>query len=156
MVYMDKYFNIFKSLSDEQIQGGPITKIDELMAPTIRVLNISGFYTISCNSGHVHNWVDENPIKADLMIYIAFKIPYNQAKEMGFTIPDGYKLESFEDVIENKNNYDDFPTFYIIYDSSLFNHQENIFIQIMRENIKLYEWATNMYMLKRLNKGKYI
>ncbi len=78
--------------------GGDVVEIDELIAPTIVMLNQKGYITKYCCSGHFYK---ENPV---LNTYIYFEdyvelpmeLPYGFELERDHTIRKWYRLESSE------------------------------------------------------------
>lgn len=96
MVYLDRYFNIYKDISDIRIRG-PLFECDELLAPIIRELNLKGYKTVFCCSGHVCNDIyDEKEIDEcsnNDNCYIAFADQISTLLVKGFVLPKGFKFE---------------------------------------------------------------
>lgn len=96
MSYIDRDFNIYKDPCDIRIKG-PLFECDELMAPIIRELNLKGYKTVFCCSGHVNDdiyWADDinNEINNN-NCYIAFSDQITTLLVKGFTLPKGFKFE---------------------------------------------------------------
>ena len=96
MVYIDRDFNIYKEITDIRIKG-PLFECDELMAPIIRELNLKGFKTVFCCSGHVCDDIyDEKEIgecSNNDNCYIAFEDQISTLILKGFKLPKGFKFE---------------------------------------------------------------
>lgn len=91
MVYIgQKSFRIYKSIEDKNIDE-PVFKCDELLAPTIQLLNMLGYKTTYCCSGHLADIeFDKNILKdhPDFRYhgecYIAFEKSVEELRKSGF------------------------------------------------------------------------
>lgn len=101
-MYIDGNFNMFNYLDDKRIVG-PIFECDEMIAPTISILNKAGFKTKFCCSGHPFTHVirckmEDSSIEEiemyDIACYIAFDMDKETRKR--FTPPEGFNVEEDE------------------------------------------------------------
>lgn len=91
MVYIgQKSFRIYKSIEDKNIDE-PVFECDELLAPTIQLLNMLGYKTTYCCSGHlVDNERDTGTMKDypssvfNGNCYIVFEQSVEELRESGF------------------------------------------------------------------------
>lgn len=91
MIYIgQKSYRLYKSIEDKNIDE-PVFKCDELLAPTIQILNLFGFKTTYCCSGHlVDNEYDteamkDYPIKvSNNDCYIVFEKSVEELRSEGF------------------------------------------------------------------------
>ena len=107
MIYIgQKSYRLYKSIEDKNINE-PVFECDELLAPTIQILNFLGYKTISCCSGHlVDSEYDKNILKdyPDLTTYndcyIAFEKSVEELRESGFIpISEAIPMTDTESVI---------------------------------------------------------
>lgn len=96
MSYIDRDFCIYKDPCDIRIKG-PLFECDELMAPIIRELNLKGFRTVFCCSGHVCDAIyypeDVGNCGNNDNCYIAFSDQISTLIVKGFILPKGFKFE---------------------------------------------------------------
>jgi hypothetical protein len=142
-VMHSKTFEIYHN--DQLIVPDDYIDVDELIAPTIQVLNQKGYTTRFCCSGHplTDNWLfidseaEEGYVKAGspLHSYILF--------EEGITLPS--VPHGFEEGI---NKYGDKPRMYIEKDHPITSSAENQFFakaqRILETMKELYEWALEL------------
>ncbi len=141
-VMHSKTFEIYHN--DQLIVPDDYIDVDELIAPTIQILNQKGYTTRFCCSGHpLNNWLfidseaEEGYVKAGspLQSYILF--------EEGITLPS--IPHGFEEGI---NKYGDKPRMFIEKDHPVTSAFENQFFEKARrilETMKeLYEWALEL------------
>lgn len=138
MFYLDRNFDIYKDPCDIRIKG-PLFQCDELMAPIIQELNLKGYKTVYCCSGHVCDDVyDEEDIGSldSANCYIAFIDPINTLIAKGFKLPKGFKFEipewdfeecGYQTIIRRK-----------------FRFGTPRFIQMLNISKQLYKWAIEL------------
>lgn len=147
MFYMDKNtFRIYDQLSENENEND-FFEVDELIAPIIRILNLKGYLTEFCCSGHFDPIDEDEQYPAT---YIAFKAgiiipsyPKNASFELTDQLMDG-NLRCTIRYREFINNYDDdyYHNYYHIYD---------IILGVMREWL---DWAINLPEYNKLESLK--
>lgn len=98
---------------------GEVVELDELIAPTIILLNQKGYLTKFCCSGH---WYEES---STTYIYFYDEIPIELLPE-GFVLEDDYEGNA----TTIRTRYGD--------------TEENKYDFVIRVNKQLYEWANNL------------
>lgn len=86
------YYNEQDFCPKRSCHGSPVAEIDELMLPTIKILNEKGYSTTNCCAGHVYD---------DCCYpYIAFHeylrqdiLEDDELKEIFSNLPEGWELE---------------------------------------------------------------
>jgi len=116
---------------------GQLFECDELLAPTISLLNKKGYKTLYCCSGHikpsdvlVYNHVYSKYQKnLNIDCYIAFEKPVKLSN-----VPDGYNIEKSED--------SDFITIRKEFDCN--KHSHTLLYEIIDNAKILYEWSKKL------------
>lgn len=107
MIYIgQKSFRLYSSIKDKNIDE-PLFECDELLAPTIQILNFLGYKTTYCCSGHlVDAEFDKIALKdhPDLVnhgeCYIAFEKSVEELRESGFVpISEAIPMTDAESII---------------------------------------------------------
>lgn len=148
MMYIDsKTFEVIGDISDARISG-PLFECDELLAPTISILNKLGFTTEFCCSGHAYEYKEKGkltPCWSNSICYICFTEDLEEMEKKGFIIPKGYqaiKSDDYFDVVE------DGEAPWKLQISKEFDTKENMFLQILDNAKALYTWACAMAYAK--------
>ncbi len=144
MMYIDtKTFEVIGDLSDTRISA-PLFECDELLAPTISILNKLGFTTEFCCSGHAYEYKEKGkltPYWRDAHCYICFTKELEEMEKKGFVIPKDYQImksDDYFDVVEDGEA----PWKLQIYKE--FDSRESMFLQILDNAKALYTWACAM------------
>lgn len=138
-----KTFEVFRDLSDTRISA-PLFECDELLAPTISILNRLGFTTESCCSGHACEYKEPRhitPVWRDNNCYICFTKDLEEMEKKGFVVPEGFqtmKSDDYFDVVEDGEA----PWKLQIYKD--FDLNESMFLQVLDNAKALYTWACAM------------
>ena len=146
MILIDKKtFEIYGSTEDERISG-PCFECDELLAPTISLLNQLGFKTAYCCSGHYFDvFLDDPdpnaiyPVWQDDNCYICFQRSFEDMAKDGFTVPDGYDCTYADAYFESS----EYRTWEFLIRKE-FNDIEDKFLQIIDNAKALYTWAKSL------------
>lgn len=148
MMYIDsKTFEVIGDISDARISG-PLFECDELLAPTISILNKLGFTTEFCCSGHAYEYKEKSkltPCWSNSICYICFTEDLEEMEKKGFIIPKGYqaiKSDDYFDVVE------DGEVPWKLQISKEFDTKESMFLQILDNAKALYTWACAMAYAK--------
>ena len=144
MMYIDsKTFEVIGDISDARISGA-LFECDELLAPTISILNKLGFTTEFCCSGHAYTYKEKGkltPCWSNSICYICFTKDLEEMEKKGFIIPKGYKTiksDDYFDVVE------DGEAPWKLQISKEFDTKESMFLQILDNAKTLYTWACSM------------
>ncbi|RXZ78014.1 hypothetical protein EBB07_28570 [Paenibacillaceae bacterium] len=107
---------------------GDVVQIDELIAPTIILLNQKGYATKYCCSGH---WYSDHPPNA----YIMFEGEVEKFR----VLPQGFKYDV--DTINSKRTYYAGNTI-----RNNYNDSDNLskFEFVLSSNKRLYDWAVSL------------
>lgn len=147
-MYIDsKTFEVIGDISDARISG-PLFECDELLAPTISILNKLGFRTEFCCSGHAYDYKEKGkltPCWSNSICYICFTEDLEEMEKKGFIIPKGYqaiKSDDYFDVVE------DGEVPWKLQISKEFDTKESMFLQILDNAKALYTWACAMAYAK--------
>lgn len=135
-----KTFEIYGSINDERISE-PLFECDELMAPTIQILNRLGFATQSCCSGHIYDFKhpkNSTPKWMESTCYIMFKDTFNDLEDKGFQIPKGFEVLDPADYLEPW----DYDWGFIM--QKEYDEKENKLFQILETVKDLYNWACSL------------
>ena len=149
MMYIDsKTFEVIGDISDARISG-PLFECDELLAPTISILNKLGFRTEFCCSGHAYDYKENKnctvPYWINNSCYICFSKELEEMEKDGFITPEGYevmKSDDYFDVVEDGEA----PWKVQIFKE--FNTNESPFLQVLDNAKALYTWACAMVYAK--------
>lgn len=138
MSYIDRDFNIYKDTCDIRIKG-PIFECDELIAPVIRELNLKGYRTVFCCSGHVNDdiyYCEDIGSTNNAGCYIALYDQISTLIVKGFTLPKGFKFEIPEWDLEECG--------YQTIIRRKFRFGTPRFIQMLNISKQIYKWAIEL------------
>jgi len=144
MMYIDsKTFEVIGDISDARISGA-LFECDELLAPTISILNKLGFTTEFCCSGHAYTYKEKGkltPYWRDAHCYICFTKDLEEMEKKGFVVPKGFQIiksDDYFDVVEDG----EVPWKLQIFKN--FDTNESPFLQVLDNAKVLYTWACAM------------
>lgn len=139
MFYLDRNFDIYKDPCDIRIKG-PLFECDELMAPIIRELNLKGYKTVFCCSGHVCDNIYAEEEIGDCSnnenCYIAFAESADTLIIKGFKLPEGFEFEDPEFDVEDCG--------YMCIIRRWFDSDTPRFTQMLDISKSLYEWVRKL------------
>lgn len=137
-------FNHYGDTADARVDE-PLFECDELLAPTISILNKLGFNTSFCCSGHAFDYKEEGngevPFWRDSHCYICFTKSLEDMEQNGFIIPVGFEVMKSEDYFDVVEDDDPLWKVQIFKD---FDQDESRFLQVLDNAKSLYTWACAM------------
>ena len=149
MMYIDtKTFEVIGDISDARVSG-PLFECDELLAPTISILNKIGFSTEFCCSGHAYDYKENAnctiPYWKHNSCYICFSKELEEMEKDGFIVPEGYEVMKSDDYFDIAED-GEAPWKVQIFKE--FDSKESSFLQVLNNAKTLYTWACAMAYAK--------
>lgn len=133
-VYLDKYNNIKRVSVADDILDNDNLFIDELIIPSIAILNQKGYETVFSCSGHVaDDYIDGECVPND-NCYIAFKDNIIELLPSNYSIPDGFIIEYCDSI----------PKLYETCIRKIYDSNQDRFFQMLDTVKELYAWALSL------------
>ena len=150
MVYIgQKSYRLYKSIEDKNIDE-PLFECDELLAPTIQILNLFGYKTTYCCSGHlVDNEYDTNVLKdypekvhkGDC--YIIFEKSVEELRKSGFVpINEAIPMTDAESIIMKEFTFKNEHGVAVL--RRTFSHEKARLFEMINSAVALLRWSARL------------
>ena len=133
MYYLNN-FNQITKIYPGGIKDNFEKAIDEMILPTIAILNQKGYETSLSCSGHFTDDNTSNGVTKNDICYIAFVDDKHTLLKSGFIFPKGFNVK--EDWISNK--------MYKTRIQKVYNSEQDRFLQMLDTARELYLWAISL------------
>ena len=150
MVYIgQKSYRLYNSIKDKNIDE-PVFECDALLAPTIQILNLLGYKTTCCCSGHlVDTEYDTNVLKdhPDFMhygkCYIVFEKSVEGLRESGFVpISEAIPMTDAESVIMKQFTFTNENGVAVL--RRIFSNDNGRLFEMTNSAVALVRWAARL------------